>query len=99
MRRKTGLAAILALLSVTVVCAAAWATQFRSGSVVNVRDAEILDDVIAGFEGQRSEGLDRSLLLCDPTGRSATEHEIGVGRRRIDAVRRGGRDALGTYPN
>lgn len=56
MTRKTGLAAILALLSVTVICAAAWATQFRSGSVVNVRDAEILDDVIAGGDDLSFEG-------------------------------------------
>lgn len=56
MTRKTGLVAALAVLSVLVICAAAWATQFRSGSVVNVHDAEILDDVIAGGDDLSFEG-------------------------------------------
>jgi cytoskeletal protein CcmA (bactofilin family) len=56
MTRKTGLVAALVVLSVQMICAAAWATQFRSGSVVSVRDAEILDDVIAGGDDISLDG-------------------------------------------
>ncbi len=46
MSRKTGLIAVLTCVLASAIGTVAWATQFRSGSVVNVRDAEILDDVL-----------------------------------------------------
>lgn len=57
MKRRNTLALVLAVFSALVLgLSMAEATEFRTGSVVSVRDAEILDDVIAGGDDISFEG-------------------------------------------
>lgn len=76
MPRQTGLIALLACLLASSLGTVALATQFRSGSTVNVKDAEILDDVMAWGDDLSFDGHVLGDVIAG--GRTVTLGDSGV---------------------